>query len=66
MSHSSSTLVVPGGHVEKPCKGKHPAFSKTVADEPIPMTGTLAYSATSKERTRVPITRMPLRRRLTD
>jgi hypothetical protein len=65
MSHSSSTMIIPEAHIEKPCKGKHPAFSKTRADEPIPMTGTIVHSG-STERTRVPISRMPFRRRLTD
>jgi hypothetical protein len=65
MSHAGSTQVTAGGHVKKPVKGKHPAYSATRDNEPIEMTGTLCAPEGDK-RTRMPIPRMGPRRRLTD
>jgi len=62
----SSTQVTPHAKMEKPEKGKHPAYTCTDPNEPIKMTGTLELPETISKRTRCPIPKVPCRRRLTD
>jgi len=57
---------VPGASRKKPIHGKHPAFTQTNKDEPVKMSGVDCLPETQSKRTRVPIPRVPLRRRLTD
>jgi len=57
---------VPLGKIKKPIHGKHPAFSATNKDEPVKMSGVDCLPETQSKRTRMPIPRIPCRRRLTD
>jgi hypothetical protein len=51
--------------MQKPCKSKHPAFTKTNPHEPIKMTGTIVHPGTTG-RTRIALPKVSPRRRLTD
>ena len=52
--------------MQKPVKGKHPAYTCTKANEPVEIHGVDCLPETSSKRTRCPLPNIPLRRRLTD